>query len=91
MNYIKLLSSAFIISIMLAISITAFAADIETLLKDGKTAIENGKYYITNNELYTTPDGGTKMMVKITKLTQDSLVFDMNRGGQAETLTLLRN
>ena len=53
-------------------------------------AVEKGKYYITNNELYTTPDGGTKMMVKIARLTQDSLVFNMNRGGQAETLTLLR-
>ena len=54
-------------------------------------AVEKGKYFLTNGELYTTPDGGTKMMVKIEKLTQDSLVFNMNRGGQAETLTLLRN
>jgi len=53
-------------------------------------AVENGKYYVVNRELYTTPDGGTKMMVKIEKLTQDSLVFNMNRGGQSETLTLLR-
>jgi hypothetical protein len=53
-------------------------------------AVEKGKYYVTNGELYTTPDGGTKMMVKITTLTQDSLVFNMNRGGQAETLTLVR-
>lgn len=53
-------------------------------------AVENGKYYVVNGELYTTPDGGTKMMVKINKLTQDSLVFTMNRGGQSETLTLLR-
>jgi hypothetical protein len=54
-------------------------------------AMEKGKYYVVNGELFTTPDGGTKMMVKIDKLTQDSLVFKMNRGGQAETLTLLRN
>ena len=53
-------------------------------------AKEKGKYYVVNGELYTTPDGGTKMMVKIEKLTQDSLVFNMNRGGQSETLTLLR-
>ena len=53
-------------------------------------AMEKGKYYVVNGELYTTPDGGTKMMVKIEKLTQDSLVFNMNRGGQSETLTLLR-
>ncbi len=53
--------------------------------------VENGKYYVNNNELFTTPDGGIKMMVKIPKLTQDTLIFDMNRGGQSEKLTLKRN
>ncbi len=51
---------------------------------------ESGKYLLQNDELFTTPDGGVKMMVKVEKLTQDSLVFHMNRGGQSETLTLLR-
>lgn len=53
--------------------------------------IEKGKYYVTSGELFTTPDGGIKMMVKIPKITADTLVFDMNRGGQSETLTLIRN
>ncbi|MFZ1675902.1 MAG: lipocalin family protein [Saprospiraceae bacterium] len=53
--------------------------------------VEHGKYYVNNNELFTTPDGGIKMMVKIPKLSQDTLIFDMNRGGQAEKLTLIRN
>lgn len=53
-------------------------------------ATENGTYFMSNNELFTTPDGGIKMMVKVQKLTQDSLVFNMNRGGQSETLTLIR-
>lgn len=53
--------------------------------------IEKGKYFVTGDQLFTTPDGGIKMMVKIPKLTQDTLVFDMNRGGQAERLTLKRN
>lgn len=53
-------------------------------------ATEKGKYFMSNNELFTTPDGGIKMMVKVQKLTQDSLVFNMNRGGQSETLTLIR-
>ncbi|MBK9982369.1 MAG: lipocalin family protein [Saprospiraceae bacterium] len=53
--------------------------------------VENGKYYVNNNELFTTPEGGIKMMVKIPKLTQDTLIFDMNRGGQSEKLTLIRN
>ena len=51
---------------------------------------ETGKYHISNNELFTTPDGGIQMMVKIQKLTADSLVMQMNRGGTAEKLTLLR-
>lgn len=52
--------------------------------------IEKGTYSINNNQLFTTPEGGIKMMVKIPKLTQDTLIFDMNRGGQAERLILLR-
>ena len=53
--------------------------------------VEKGTYYTNNNQLFTTPDGGIKMMVKIPKLTQDTLIFDMNRGGQAERLTLVRH
>jgi len=52
--------------------------------------IEKGTYYINNNQLFTTPEGGIKMMVKVKKFTQDTLIFDMNRGGQAERLTLIR-
>ncbi len=51
---------------------------------------EKGKYFVSRDELITTPDGGIKMMVKIEKLTSDSLVMNMNRGGTAETLTLVR-
>ena len=51
---------------------------------------EKGSYYIANNQLFTTPEGGIKMMVKIPKLTRDTLIFDMNRGGQSEKLTLVR-
>lgn len=51
---------------------------------------EKGKYFVSRNELITTPDGGIKMMVKIEKLTSDSLVMNMNRSGTSETLTLVR-
>lgn len=51
---------------------------------------EKGKYFVSRNELITTPDGGIKMMVKLEKLTSDSLVMNMNRGGTSETLTLVR-
>ena len=51
---------------------------------------EEGTYKVENNMLFTKPANQTEMMVKIVKLTRDSLVFDMNRSGVAETLTLLR-
>jgi len=51
---------------------------------------ERGKYFVSNQQLFTTPDGGVKMMVRIIKLDQDTLRFDMNRGGSSERLTLVR-
>lgn len=51
---------------------------------------ESGKYNVANNQLFTTPDGGIRMMVKIIRLDQDTLVFDMNRSGNSELLTLVR-
>ena len=51
---------------------------------------EKGKYIIEKDMLFTTPTGEQEIMVKIIKLTKDSLVFDMNRGGQPESLTLIR-
>ncbi len=51
---------------------------------------EKGTYKIENDMLFTTPVGEHEMMVKIIRLTKDSLIFDMNRGGQPETLTLLK-
>lgn len=51
---------------------------------------EKGTYKIENDNLFTTPANELEMMVKIVKLTNDSLVFDMSRGGQKEQLTLLR-
>ena len=53
-------------------------------------AKETGTYKVENDMLFTTPQGQNEMMVKILKLTKDSLVFDMNRGGTRETLTLVR-
>ncbi len=51
---------------------------------------EKGTYKVENNMLFTRPAGQHEIMVRIAKLTNDSLVFDMNRGGTAELLTLLR-
>lgn len=52
---------------------------------------ESGTYFVTGQELYTTPDGGTKIMVRIKSLSADTLEFEMNRGGQLELLKLSRN
>ncbi|MEJ7611325.1 MAG: lipocalin family protein [Ferruginibacter sp.] len=51
---------------------------------------EEGTYKVENDMLFTKPAEGSEIMVKIAKLTTDSLVFDMNRGGGSERLTLVR-
>ncbi len=51
---------------------------------------EKGTYKVENDMLFTTPENQTEIMVKISKLTNDSLVFEMNRSGGQERLTLLR-
>jgi hypothetical protein len=50
---------------------------------------EKGTYYIRGDELYTTPDDKMEIMVQIAQLSKDTLVFNMNRGGTAEKLTLV--
>ena len=52
---------------------------------------EEGTYKVENDMLFTKPANQQEIMVKIFKLTKDSMVFDMNRSGQSERLTLLRN
>jgi hypothetical protein len=52
--------------------------------------IEKGTYILRDDKLYTTPDEQLEIMVQISKLTKDSLIFDMNRSGQPEQLTLVK-
>lgn len=52
--------------------------------------LEKGTYKIDNKSLFTTAEKQQEIMVNITKLTTDSLTFEMNRGGQAETLYLIK-
>ena len=52
---------------------------------------EEGNYKVENDMLFTKPANQQEIMVKIVKLTKDSLVFDMNRSGQSKRLTLRRN
>lgn len=51
---------------------------------------QKGTYKVENNMLFTRAEGQQEIMVLIEKLTNDSLVFNMNRGGQAEKLSLVR-
>jgi len=51
---------------------------------------EEGTYKVENDMLFTKPTNEREIMVKIVKLTKDSLTFDMNRSGQAETLMLIK-
>jgi hypothetical protein len=55
-----------------------------------KGTSKKGKYKVENNLLFTTEEGMQEIMVNITKLTADSLVFDMNNGGTPEKLTLIK-
>ena len=66
-------------------------SDKETYTYTNSGLTEKGTYKVENDMLFTTPEHQAEIMVKIMKLTKDSLVFDMNRSGQVETMTLLRN
>ena len=52
---------------------------------------EKGTYKIENDMLFTKQTNQQEIMVKINKLTKDSLIFNMNRSGTSEILTLLKN
>ncbi len=54
------------------------------------TKLEKGTYKVENEMLFTKPAEGQEIMVKINKLNIDTLVFDMNRSGVKEILTLIR-
>jgi Lipocalin-like domain len=68
---------------------TSFSFDDKAAYQfDNAGTTEKGTYKVENESLYTTPEKGIEIMVKILKLTNDSLVFGMNNGGQEEILTL---
>lgn len=52
---------------------------------------ENGIYRIEKNYLYTQAENQMEILVKITKLTADSLTLGMNNAGQEETLILVKS
>lgn len=52
---------------------------------------EKGSYIVKENKLYTTAFHQQEIMVEIEKLTNHSMVFKMNRGGQIEKLFLIKS
>lgn len=51
---------------------------------------ENGVWRTVKDKLYTTAKDKKEIMVKILQLDDTTLKFEMNRGGQQETLELLK-
>lgn len=51
---------------------------------------EKGKYWISEEKLHTVEDGKAEKKVKIAKLQNDTLVFQMNRAGVIEEILLVR-
>jgi hypothetical protein len=51
---------------------------------------ERGTYYISGGYLHTTETGRAEKKVNLLKVVQDSVVFEMNRGGAIETVILTR-
>lgn len=51
---------------------------------------EIGKWWVVGNNLYTREDGFAQKLVKITKLQNDTLQFEMNRSGRIEEVTLVK-
>lgn len=73
------------------IASTSFSFDEKARYQfDNAGTTEKGSYKVENESLFTTPEKGLEIMVKILKLTNDSLVFGMNNGGQEEILTLVK-
>ncbi|MCB9048970.1 MAG: lipocalin family protein [Lewinellaceae bacterium] len=54
------------------------------------TSSEKGKYWISGENLHTQEDGKAEKKVKITKLQNDTLVFQMNRAGVIEEIMVVR-
>lgn len=51
---------------------------------------EEGIYRVVRDKLFTEADGRSEISVKLEYLSPDSCVMGMNRGGQMETLVLVK-
>jgi hypothetical protein len=55
---------------------------------DGQS--EKGTFRLTSDKLYTTGENKIEKMVKLSTLTADTMVMDMNRAGESEALILAK-
>jgi Lipocalin-like domain len=55
---------------------------------DGQS--EKGTFRLTADKLYTTGENKIEKMVKLSTLTADTMVMDMNRAGESEALVLAK-
>lgn len=62
----------------------------ERYIVDYGSEKEEGKYWLMGTYLHTVEDGMAEKKVEIQTLTQDSLVFEMNRAGTIERVVLLK-
>ena len=51
---------------------------------------ENGTFYLAGEYLHTKEDGAIEKSVRVIKLSKDSMIFEMNRAGSIEQVTLVK-
>ncbi|MDX1684367.1 MAG: lipocalin family protein [Saprospiraceae bacterium] len=66
-----------------------FNAD-DTYKVDYGSQTETGEWRVAGNNLFTTEEGMAEKMVKILKINEDTLKFEMNRSGRLEHVTLVK-
>ena len=62
----------------------------ETYEYNNSSLHEEGTYKVQGGHLFTTPKGELEISVEITKLTVDTLEFNMSRSGTPETMILVK-
>jgi Lipocalin-like domain len=55
---------------------------------DGQS--EKGVFRLSGDKLYTTGENKIEKMVKLSSLTADTIVMNMNRAGESEVMTLVK-
>lgn len=51
---------------------------------------EEGSFYLAGEYLHTKEDSALEKSVRVSKLTRDTMIFEMNRAGSIEVVTLVK-